>query len=66
MTGRDRCRDWERLRKPFARAGIAWGEPGLSIVEEVMRAHAGEMRLLTCLTGILRSCCRSWPGRRRF
>lgn len=38
--------DWERLRKPFApRAENRMGASlGLSIVEEVMRAHAGEMR----------------------
>lgn len=38
--------DWERLRKPFApRAGDRMGASlGLSIVEEVMRAHGGEMQ----------------------
>ncbi|BEV15920.1 sensor histidine kinase [Herbaspirillum sp. DW155] len=38
--------DWERLRKPFAPRGEnrMGASLGLSIVEEVMRAHAGEMR----------------------
>lgn len=38
--------DWERLRKPFSpRSGERKGASlGLSIVEEVMRAHGGEMR----------------------
>lgn len=40
------ARDWERLRKPFTpRSGERMGASlGLSIVEEVMRAHGGEMR----------------------
>ncbi|MFC5522769.1 sensor histidine kinase [Polaromonas jejuensis] len=38
--------DWERIRKPFsARGGNRLGASlGLSIVEEVMRAHRGDMR----------------------
>ena len=38
--------DWERIRKPFsARDGSRLGASlGLSIVEEVMRAHQGDMR----------------------
>jgi two-component system sensor histidine kinase TctE len=38
--------DWERLRKPFAPRGEGrmGASLGLSIVEEVMRAHDGEMR----------------------
>ncbi|MBU6501457.1 MAG: HAMP domain-containing histidine kinase [Burkholderiales bacterium] len=38
--------DWERIRKPFsAREGSRLGASlGLSIVEEVMRAHRGDMR----------------------
>jgi two-component system sensor histidine kinase TctE len=38
--------DWERIRKPFsARGGNRLGASlGLSIVEEVMRAHQGDMR----------------------
>lgn len=38
--------DWERLRKPFSPRGEGrmGASLGLSIVEEVMRAHAGGMR----------------------
>lgn len=38
--------DWERIRKPFAaRSGERVGASlGLSIVEEVMRAHGGQLR----------------------
>lgn len=38
--------DWERIRKPFApRGGERLGASlGLSIVEEVMRAHGGQLR----------------------
>jgi two-component system sensor histidine kinase TctE len=38
--------DWERLRKPFAPRGEGrmGASLGLSIVEEVMRSHAGSMR----------------------
>ncbi|EIJ47750.1 transmembrane sensor histidine kinase transcription regulator protein [Herbaspirillum sp. GW103] len=40
------ARDWERLRKPFAPRGEnrMGASLGLSIVEEVMRAHGGQMR----------------------
>ncbi|RAM66876.1 histidine kinase [Herbaspirillum rubrisubalbicans] len=40
------AKDWERLRKPFAPRGEnrMGASLGLSIVEEVMRAHGGEMR----------------------
>ncbi|MCW5299031.1 sensor histidine kinase [Herbaspirillum lusitanum] len=38
--------DWERIRKPFSpRSGERMGASlGLSIVEEVMRAHGGQLR----------------------
>jgi two-component system sensor histidine kinase TctE len=38
--------EWERIRKPFSpRSGERMGASlGLSIVEEVMRAHGGQLR----------------------